>query len=358
MPECHQNWECKEELNETLKGATEASTEALCWKLYLADIIGNEDRIKVTGISAKKDDCCTELLVSSIEKAISEDAQKFDRFQRILERDYKIYHKVIVSLKKAKSMKTTMLGKNRPSSLSLQNYSSSSQVLRPAMCKANRSMVVVTKPRRPSIPCSSKVVHSQFSNESVQTYQRRRESVPQLASGLQVAKVRRASVIGGVYVTDAAGNTKRLASSPNTGHSPTHKLPLSNNSAYGGVSLKLIPEKSPAQTYGTQEVPEQKVFKVKTTTYPVKYSPKRNLPSPIKYFRQLIGVVDSPPVSPHSQGATSSSSEEKTALIIGLHNLHLEPTNFLAIIMFYSQELVIYTLNLIAKKLAIYQLNK
>ena len=198
---------------------------------------------------------------------------------------------------------------DRPSSLSLQNYSSSSQVLRPAMCKANRSMVVVTKPRRASISCSSKVVHSQFSNESVQTNQRRRESVPQLASGLQVAKVRRASVIGGVYVTDAAGNTKRLAPSSNIGHSPTHKLLLSNNLPYGGASLKLMPEKSPAPTYGTQEVPEQKVFKVKTT-YPVKYSPKRNLPS---YFRQQIGVVDSPPVSPHSQGATSSSSEEKTA---------------------------------------------
>ena len=54
------------------------TTEALCLKLCSARIIGYEDKIKVTRINAEEEDCCTELLVSSIEKAISEDAQMLE----------------------------------------------------------------------------------------------------------------------------------------------------------------------------------------------------------------------------------------------------------------------------------------
>ena len=177
-PELEAFKECREKIVQAIA----QNVKVLSWRLYSAGVISYEVRKKVTGQrtgNAEKDSSCECDLANGIERGIEEDHQNLKKFINMLSKDQALYHEIICDLKKVLSSKTTIAGKQRPSSLSLHEQFDSKITLN-AMRRASVSMVMA----KPSLPSNSQFGYPTskerwMSVERRQIYQRlRRGSLP------------------------------------------------------------------------------------------------------------------------------------------------------------------------------------
>ena len=320
-PELEALKECRNKVIDAIK----PSVEHLSWKLLGNDvIIGYMDRTKVAG---EKADTKADNLVSSIEEAICEDPQKFLKFLRVLEQAQALYHEAILELKKSLSMRATLAGRKRPSSLSLKEQSGCSLVYHHAMRRGSVSMVMTT-PRKPIIPSSSAIVCPTVqptSFERMQIYQRMRRLESSAACFPQnqqhfAEPTNKARHRSSVIVTDVAGNNQELTvfQQGKSGYRTETLLPEQavqglNNTDSSPCTPPMTKEDSDhSQAYSCSNCPVPQENKRKTKTMRVvKYSPTGNsFPKYPKPFVKLKDVVDSPTSAKESSGTSQTSLTE------------------------------------------------